>query len=69
MTRQSQLAIEHTITADLDDGQLLPPFIEDGLVWRVVRRADGRTLWRRLETTLRTPLEARSSLPPIEGMK
>jgi hypothetical protein len=32
----------------MDDGQPLPPFIEDGVVWNVVRRADGRTIWRRL---------------------
>jgi hypothetical protein len=42
------LKIEHAITSDMPDGQPLPPFIEDGLIWRVVRRADGRTLWRRL---------------------
>lgn len=41
-----QLAIEHAVTADMDDGQPLPPFIEDGYVWHVVRRAGGRTLWR-----------------------
>ena len=34
--------IEHT------DGQPLPPLIENGVPWRVVRRANGRTLWRRL---------------------
>jgi hypothetical protein len=30
------------------DGQPLPPLIEDGVAWCVVRRADGYTLWRRL---------------------
>jgi hypothetical protein len=43
-----QLAIEHAVTTDMDDGQPLPPFIEDRIVWHVVRRADGRTIWRRL---------------------
>jgi hypothetical protein len=42
------LCIEHSITADLADGQPLPPLIEDGHVWHVVRRADSRTIWRRL---------------------
>ena len=42
------LIIEHLITSDMDDGQPLPPLIEDGLVWHVVRRAAGRTLWRRI---------------------
>jgi hypothetical protein len=32
----------------MDDGQPLPPLIEDGVAWHVVRRADARTLWRRL---------------------
>jgi hypothetical protein len=32
----------------MDDGQPLAPFIDDGVVWHLVRRTDGRTLWRRL---------------------
>jgi hypothetical protein len=32
----------------MDDGQALPPLIEDNVVWQVVHRADGRTIWRRL---------------------
>lgn len=28
----------------MDDGQALPPFIDDNVVWHVVRRADGRSL-------------------------
>jgi hypothetical protein len=39
------LAIEHVVTRDMDDGQPLPPLIEDGVAWHVVRRADGRTQW------------------------
>jgi hypothetical protein len=30
------------------DGQPLPPLIEDGIAWHVVRRAGGRTTWRRI---------------------
>jgi hypothetical protein len=37
----------YIITVDLDDGQPCPPFIEDGVPWRVMHRRDGRTLWRR----------------------
>jgi hypothetical protein len=40
--------IQHLVTSDMDDGQPLPPLIEDGLIWRVVRRNGGRTLWRRI---------------------
>jgi hypothetical protein len=45
------LIIEHLITCDMDDGQPLPPLIEDGLAWHVVRRAAGCTLWRRIFPT------------------
>jgi hypothetical protein len=42
------LNVEHTVTADMADGQPLPPLIENGVTWRVVCRAGGHTLWRRL---------------------
>jgi hypothetical protein len=45
------LVIEHSTTADMPDGQALPPFIDDGGVWHLVRRADGHTLWRRISIT------------------
>jgi hypothetical protein len=32
------LRIEHSVSADMADGQPLPPLIEDGVVWHVVRR-------------------------------
>jgi hypothetical protein len=50
-----KLAIDHVITADMDDGQPLPPFIEDGVIWCVVRRQHGRTLWRRILLTTEQP--------------
>jgi hypothetical protein len=43
-TPQSSL---YAITADMPDGQPLPPFIENGIPWRVVQRGNGRTLWQR----------------------
>jgi hypothetical protein len=45
---QLALCIERTITVDMDDGQSLPPYIDDGVVWHVVRRANGHTVWRRI---------------------
>ena len=45
----SPLHIEYCVTSDMPDGQALPPFIEDGVVWHVVRRANGRTTWRRIQ--------------------
>jgi hypothetical protein len=44
------LIIEYTTTADMPDGQSLPPFIdEDGAVWCAVCRLPGaRTRWRRI---------------------
>ena len=49
--RKFGLSIEHAVTADIADGQPLPPFIEDDVIWHVVRRADGPTLWRRISLT------------------
>jgi hypothetical protein len=42
------LAIAHSTTANMDDGQSLPPLIEDGVVWHVVRCSHNKTLWRRV---------------------
>ena len=42
------LRVEHSVTADMADGQPLPPYTDEGVVWQVVRRADGRTTWRRI---------------------
>jgi hypothetical protein len=44
----ASLLIEHADTADMDDGQPLPPLIVEGAVWCVVRRSGARTLWRRI---------------------
>jgi hypothetical protein len=44
----TSMHIDHTITADMPDGQPLPPFIENGVIWHVVCRSDNRTLWRRI---------------------
>jgi len=45
----SALCIEHVATVDMDDGQSLPPYIDDHIIWCRVRRLPGsRTLWRRL---------------------
>jgi hypothetical protein len=53
------IVIEHAVTVDMEDGQVLPPFIEDDVVWHVVRRLPNtRTLWRRIvlrAETLPTP--------------
>jgi hypothetical protein len=41
------IIVEYVDTADMADGQPLPPYIDDGVVWRVVRRLpDSRTRWR-----------------------
>jgi hypothetical protein len=39
------IKISHTVTADSPDGQPWPPPDRD-VLWAVVRRADGCTLWR-----------------------
>jgi hypothetical protein len=42
------IVIEHRVTTDMPDGQALPPLIENNLIWCVVHRASGCTLWRRI---------------------
>ena len=39
------LRIELSTTADMPDGQPVPPY-SDNVLWRTTRRIDGRTLWR-----------------------
>jgi hypothetical protein len=46
--RNLNLVIEHTVTCDLPDGQVCPPYFEDGVIWCVVKRRSGQTLWRRI---------------------
>jgi hypothetical protein len=57
------LVIEYTTTADMPDGQSLPPFIDkDGAVWGVVRRLPGaRTRWRRIRPSQTKRLSAAKS--------
>jgi hypothetical protein len=50
----SRVVFDHTTTVDMDDGQALPPFLEDNHVWHIVRRREGRTLWRRIYPTTET---------------
>ena len=50
-----KIAIGHVTTADMDDGQPLPPFVEDGVAWCVVRRQHGCTLWRRITLQTKQP--------------
>jgi hypothetical protein len=43
------IIVEYVDTADMADGQPLPPYIDDGAVWCVVHRLpDSRTRWRRI---------------------
>jgi hypothetical protein len=42
------LIIEHTVTCDLDDGRVCPPFFENGVIWCVVKQRSGQALWRRI---------------------
>ena len=65
------LVIEHVTTADMQDGQPLPPFIDRGVIWHGVRRAGGRTLWRRIllaETHTHAVPRVRR-LQPTEGTR
>src|SRR5262245_38384028 len=43
--KRAMIKILHTVTSDSPDGQPWPP-PENNVLWAVVRRADGCTLWR-----------------------
>ena len=45
------ILIEHQTTADMAEGQPLPPLIENGRPWHLVRRTGSHSLWRRLFLT------------------
>jgi hypothetical protein len=51
-----RLTVDYAMTADMADGQPLPPYIDgDGAVWRVIRRLpDARTCWRRIRLSTGT---------------
>jgi len=38
---------DYCTTADMADGQPLPPYYENGVPWRVVMRVGGHTVWVR----------------------
>jgi hypothetical protein len=46
--KPAKMKIIHTVTSDSPDGQPLPP-TERNVLWAVVRRADGWTVWRAIE--------------------
>jgi hypothetical protein len=50
------LVIERVTTADMDDGQPLPPFMDNSAIWHVVDRFPDqkRTLWRRISIQTNT---------------
>ena len=62
------LVIEHVTTVDMDDGQPLPPFMDDGAIWCVVRPLPGRkTLWRRIQITTQPSIAAAWPRDPLHG--
>jgi hypothetical protein len=46
------LRVELSMTADMPDGQPLPPPYDCDGVWHVVRCNDSHTLWRRIFLSL-----------------
>jgi hypothetical protein len=48
LVRPRGIVVEYATTADMSDGQALPPLIENGVVWHIVRRSDGHPYWRRI---------------------
>jgi hypothetical protein len=51
----AHILIEYADTANMPDGQPLPPYFDsDGAIWRIVRRLGARTLWRRIRLSAET---------------
>jgi hypothetical protein len=58
----ARLVIEYGVTADMADGQPLPPYIDNGTVWHVVCRLPGNcTRWRRTRLSDQTDMAAAGS--------
>jgi hypothetical protein len=53
------LIVDYADTADMDDGQPLPPYLDENVVWHVVRRQRGHTVWRRISLKPETPRSSR----------
>jgi hypothetical protein len=51
----ARLIVEYADTADMPDGQPLPPYIDDDVVWHAVCPIPGaRMLWRRIRLSSET---------------
>jgi hypothetical protein len=50
VTESGIIEISHSVTSDIPDGRQWPPPNRD-VLWVVVRRADGCTLWRAIRLT------------------
>jgi hypothetical protein len=49
------MCIDYVVTADMPNNQPLPPYIDNGVIWHVVRRRpDETTLWRRISIQANT---------------
>jgi hypothetical protein len=66
----SFLHIEHVVTSDMPDGQALPPFIEDGVVWHIVHRSPEHktTLWRRITVQTSNTSPSTAAARPRENL-
>jgi hypothetical protein len=51
----AHILVEYADTADMPDGQPLPPYFDsNGAIWRIVRRLGARTRWRRIRLSAET---------------
>jgi hypothetical protein len=64
------LVIERVTTADMDDGQPLPPFMDNGAIWHVVHRFHDqkKTLWRRITLQTNTTSPSTAAARPRENL-
>jgi hypothetical protein len=60
--------IEYVDTADMADGRPLPPDIDDGAIWRAVRRLpDSRTRWRGIHLSSEISRSCRGRIDWVGG--
>jgi hypothetical protein len=67
MSCAPNVVIEYVDTADMADGQPLPPNLDDDVVWWMVRRLpDNRTRWRRIRLSSQLSQPARGRTDSVE---
>jgi hypothetical protein len=58
------MKIDRIVTSNMPDGQPLPPYMDNGAIWRVVHPLPShKTLWRRISIQPITPPSPAATWP------